>query len=116
MECWGKSASIDVRNCLPELIRSEEIVRDFAIKLCDLIEMKRFGDPQIVHFGTENKEGLTLVQLIETSNITAHFSNDTNSAYIDVFSCKDFNEEMVAEFSLNHFGGDEVTVQVAMRK
>jgi S-adenosylmethionine/arginine decarboxylase-like enzyme len=52
--------------------------------------MVAFGQPQIVMFGTGNKKGYTLVQLIETSNITAHFVEGTNDVYLDVFSCKDF--------------------------
>ena len=32
------------------------------------------------------------MQLIETSNITAHFVEDTNEIYLDVFSCKSFHK------------------------
>ena len=52
--------------------------------------MVAFGEPTVVHFGTENKAGYTLVQLIETSNICAHFVEESNDIYLDVFSCKPF--------------------------
>ena len=51
--------------------------------------------PIFVKFGTGNKEGYTLVQLIETSNICAHFVNETNALYLDVFSCKQFEPKIV---------------------
>ena len=58
--------------------------------------MVPFGEPQIQHFGSGNKAGYTLVQLIETSNITAHFVEETDDLYLDVFSCKHFEPQDVA--------------------
>ena len=55
------------------------------------IDMIPYGNPQIVMFGSGNKKGYTLVQLIETSNICAHFVEENNSMYLDVFSCRKFN-------------------------
>jgi hypothetical protein len=62
----------------------------FAKDLVRRIDMVPYGEPQVVKFGSGNKEGYTLVQLIETSNITAHFVEETNDMYLDVFSCKPF--------------------------
>jgi S-adenosylmethionine/arginine decarboxylase-like enzyme len=59
--------------------------------------MVPFGEPQIVMFGSGNKKGYTLVQLIETSNITAHFVEETDDLYLDVFSCKEFEEKDVIQ-------------------
>ena len=53
--------------------------------------MKAYGSPKLVHFGTGNKAGFTLIQLIETSNIAAHFCEETGDVYLDVFSCKKFD-------------------------
>ena len=64
--------------------------------------MVAYGDPILKHFGTENKLGYTLVQLIETSNITAHFVEETNDAYLDIFSCKTFDPKDV-EFLVNEY-------------
>ena len=57
--------------------------------------MKAYGEPQIVMFGEGNKKGYTLIQLIETSNIAGHFCEETNDLYLDVFSCKPFDKEVV---------------------
>jgi S-adenosylmethionine/arginine decarboxylase-like enzyme len=59
--------------------------------------MVAYGPPVVEHFGSGNKGGYTLVQLIETSNITAHFVEQTNDIYLDVFSCKPFNPNDVEE-------------------
>ena len=114
-DAWGMSCSIDIKNCNPEKIRSAATLQDFVIQLCKLIDMTRFGDVQVVHFGSGNKEGFTLVQLIETSSITGHFSNDTNTAYLDIFSCKAFPPHVVGEFAQSFFEGDRVGISVTIR-
>ncbi|HTM64111.1 MAG TPA: S-adenosylmethionine decarboxylase [Gammaproteobacteria bacterium] len=110
-ESWGLSCSVDVKNCNPVIIRSAELIRDYVVKLCELIEMKRFGECQVVHFGEDEKvAGYSMVQLIETSLISGHFANATNAAYIDIFSCKTYDPAVVAEFTKNYFKGDSVNV------
>jgi S-adenosylmethionine/arginine decarboxylase-like enzyme len=90
-KAWGYHLIIDAADCDADAIRSKETIAKFSKKLVSDIDMVAFGPPRIVHFGTGLQAGYTLVQLIETSNITAHFAEDTNDAYIDVFSCKTFN-------------------------
>ena len=64
-------------------------------------------ETQVVHFGEDEKvAGFSMVQLIETSLISAHFANQSNTTYLDVFSCKAYNPEVVREFSQNYFGGN----------
>jgi S-adenosylmethionine decarboxylase len=65
--------------------------------------MKAFGQPQIVMFGNGNKKGYTLVQLIETSNICAHFCEENNSMYFDLFSCKYFSQKAVEKIVYDYF-------------
>ena len=59
--------------------------------------MVPIGNPQISQtaIGQDDKEGFTAIQIIETSSITAHFINSTGSLYLDVFSCKKFDREIV---------------------
>ena len=103
---WGIASSFDIYNCDPETIRNAEKIRHFVIELCDLIEMKRFGETTIVHFGEDEKvAGYSMVQLIETSLISAHFANLTNAVYLDVFSCKPYDPEIVADFATRFFAG-----------
>ena len=68
--------------------------------------MKAYGAPQVVRFGTDDKMGYTLVQLIETSNICAHFCEESNNFFLDVFSCKPF-EQATVESVVKHFFAPE---------
>ena len=95
--CWGLYTSVD-------------------LKVCDLIDMKRFGEPQIIHFGpNERVAGFSMTQLIETSLVSGHFANETNAAYLDIFSCKEYEPSKAAEFCKDFFGAQSVTYQVLFR-
>jgi len=113
---WGIASSIDIYDCNPDTIRDAEKIKQFVAELCDLIEMKRFGETQVVHFGEEERvAGFSMVQLIETSLISAHFANLTNVVYLDVFSCKPYDLTLVEKFSKKFFGGKRCITNVKYR-
>lgn len=108
---WGKHLIVDAASCIPPMIRCPNVINAFTKTLVKRIDMTAYGEPQIVMFGTGNKKGYTLVQLIETSNICAHFVEETNDMYLDVFSCKDFNEHTIVATIHEFFGPMEVNVR-----
>lgn len=117
LNVWGIASSIDIYGCNPETIRDADAIRRFVVELCDLIEMKRFGETQVVHFGEDERvAGYSMTQLIETSLISAHFANESNAVYLDVFSCKPYNPDLVEEFSKKFFGGHHSLLQVNLRR
>lgn len=91
MSYWGYHLILDASQCIAPKIRSSQNIIGFAKALVQRIDMVPYGEPHVVKFGSGNKAGYTLVQLIETSNICAHFVEETNDMYLDVFSCKPFN-------------------------
>lgn len=115
---WGLEASVDLYGCDAELIRNAEKIRRFVEILCDdVIKMKRFGDCQITHFGEDERvAGFTMVQLIETSNVTAHFANATNAVYLNVFSCKGFDPIAVEKYAKKFFHAKDSQLIVNYRK
>ena len=113
---WGISSGLDIYDCDPETIRDADKIRQFVVELCDLIQMKRFQDTMVVHFGEDERvAGFSMVQLIETSLISAHFANQTNTTYLDVFSCKSYDPDVVALFAKEFFGGSRVVSHVNLR-
>jgi S-adenosylmethionine/arginine decarboxylase-like enzyme len=70
--------------------------------------MKPYGEPQVVMFGEGNKRGYTLIQLIETSNIAGHFCEESNNAYLDVFSCKPFDYATVEAVVGQYFDPERI--------
>ncbi|HUU70445.1 MAG TPA: adenosylmethionine decarboxylase [Planctomycetota bacterium] len=114
---WGLLTSIDVHHCDPALIRDGEAIKRFTVELCDLIGMKRYGDPVVVDFGEDERvAGFSMTQLIETSLISGHFANQSNNAYVDIFSCKYYEPAEAANFCVTFFKGSNYTMNVTMRK
>jgi len=113
---WGKHLILDAASCSPHMIRSPVVIRNFAKDLVRRIDMVAYGEPQIVLFGTGNKKGYTLVQLIETSNICAHFVEENQSMYLDVFSCKDFDPVVVKEAVSDYFEAQTMHARVLERQ
>lgn len=113
---WGLSTAIDLAACDPAGIRDAPYIRHFVIALCGLIEMRPFGEPVIVRFGAEERMcGYSLTQLIETSLIAGHFAEESNSAYIDIFSCKAYPPYRAAQFCRQWFGAASGHISVAYR-
>ena len=95
MSYWGYHLILNAGTCAKAPIRCANAIGKFTDTLVKRIDMVPYGSPQIVMFGTGNKKGYTLVQLIETSNICAHFVEETDDIYLDVFSCKPFDPTTV---------------------
>jgi S-adenosylmethionine/arginine decarboxylase-like enzyme len=101
---WGQHLILDMGGCNENISRRESI-RDFVIELVDAIDMVAYGEPVIEHFATHSQEaaGYSLVQLIETSTICAHFSDHNRDVYLDVFSCKAFDRDRVVQVVDQYF-------------
>ncbi len=114
---WGVLTSVDIYDADPSIIRDADKIKNFVYELCDLIKMKRYGECEVIHFGEDERvSGFSMTQLIETSLVSGHFANASNTAYLDVFSCKFYEPRQVAEFATSFFKGDHYKIQIAMRK
>lgn len=79
--------------------------------------MKKYGKTWIPYFGHKkpHTKGYSLVQLIETSSITGHFSEAKKSAYINIFSCKPYDRKKAREFTAKFFGAKKITNHLLIR-
>ncbi len=118
-EIWGLEVSLDIHGC-NDKIDNADAVKNYVVELCELIKMKRYGPCLVERFGAPGTdlEGLSMFQFIETSCISGHFSPSTNSAYINVFSCADFDPEVVKAFTEKYYGAKakETKILVNPRK
>ena len=112
---WGRSCSIDLHDCKIELIKDSKAIKRFVKELCFLLKMKRHGLTRIDRFGYGELRGLSMMQFIETSSITAHFDEKGGRAFIDVFSCKRYNPKTIAKFSKKFFEAKTVSIYVEER-
>jgi S-adenosylmethionine/arginine decarboxylase-like enzyme len=115
MRAWGKHLILDLRSCNRLLITCPNNIVAFSKDLVQRIDMIPYGEPTVKHFGSGNKTGYTLVQLIETSNITGHFCDESGDAYLDVFSCKDFHEKDVIDSVRKYFNPRDLSSTTLFR-
>ena len=118
VEGFGLEVVLDLYECDPSVIRSGKKLSEFTTKLCKLLNMKKFGKTLLPHFGYNEAHtaGYSMLQFIETSSITGHFSELWNSAYLNIFSCRDFDTEKAINFTVKYFGAKRVTKRVLIRK
>jgi S-adenosylmethionine/arginine decarboxylase-like enzyme len=116
-EYWGYHLMCDVARCDIDKARDPEYIKKFISDLVDKIDMIPHGEPIMVHFAKDTpKAGWTAFQLIETSNITAHFLDNNGDLYLDIFSCKNFNEHIVLQMLTDYFDPKEVQLQFIPRQ
>lgn len=116
---FGQELILNLYNCDLKKISSKSEIKKFVIELCDnVIKMKRYKEPFIPHFGHDNPitSGYSLVQLIETSSVTAHFSEYKKSVYLNIFSCAWFDPKKTQAFCKKFFGARQVESRLLKRK
>lgn len=115
MRTYGKETIIDLHECDPQTFNRGSIEQYF-IELCDLINMVRCElywwddlDVPVEERQTEpHLKGTSAIQFIMTSNITIHTLDLMGNVYLNIFSCKDFDSNVVKEFSKKWFKGKVV--------
>lgn len=112
---YGKLAAIGATACDDRLL-SIECIRDFIKDLVQRIDMVAFGPCIAERFGEGDEVGVSAVQLIETSSITIHTNDKARDIYLDVFSCKDFDENVVVAALEEAFGAWVKQVDVVWRE
>ena len=102
---WGQHLILDLAGCPRDRLISKDNLQRWVSELIEAIDMKAYGEPIIEHFATHSHDaaGFTLLQMIETSNICAHFAENLGQVYIDVFSCKAFDNEVAKNVCAKYF-------------
>src|SRR3954452_20784708 len=107
---WGRHLVLDCSTCDQEAVSEGEVLREFCADLVVSIGMVAYGEPVLAHFATHLPEaaGYSLVQLIETSAVTGHFCDASGDAYLDVFSCKDFDAHLAVGVVERHLKPESI--------
>jgi len=109
---YGEELVLDLHDCNQGRFNRKDI-QQFLEELCDLIKMKRVvlhfwdyeDDPEAYEAAPEHLKGTSVVQFIQTSNITIHVLDDLKKVFLNIFSCKSFDPALVASFAASFFGG-----------
>jgi S-adenosylmethionine/arginine decarboxylase-like enzyme len=109
---YGKELILDIGDCSIDKFNKAGLEEYFNL-LCDKIDMQK----ESVHFweypgGEECPEapmahlkGTSAVQFIKTSSVVAHTLDDLGTIYLNIFSCKDFDDVFAAMLTEDFFQG-----------
>lgn len=120
---YGYELILDIHGCDPGTFNRVSI-KDFFKQLCKKIDMTQcelhFWDdvgvaPEEQQTSPHTK-GTSAVQFILTSTIVIHTLDLLEKVYINIFSCKEFNSEIVKQFSEEWFKGTIVNNHFIERK
>lgn len=112
-DVYGKEVIMDLYECDTSKFNRKELRRYFK-ELCALIDMERcdlhfwdyLGVPQEeIDAEPDHLVGTSAIQFIKTSNIVIHTLDRLGKVFLNVFSCKDYDANIVIEFSKKFFGG-----------
>lgn len=114
---YGYELVLDLSGCDKKVLTSRKRLQQYVDKLCKLIDMKKYGKTLLPHFGAKEEytKGYSLVQLIETSSITGHFSDFWEKAYINIFSCKGYDHIKAKNFTKKFFGAKKMKARFIVR-
>lgn len=114
---WGLSSCADLYDCDLALMQDAPAIKRFVVQLCEKIGMRRYGETGVVNFGDDPRvAGFSMMQLIETSLISAHFANASRAIYLDVFSCAPYDPQAVAAYARDYFKARRFNLQSVERR
>ena len=120
---YGKELILDLHGCeTSQFTRSA--IEQFCTKLCELIDMERcdlhfwddVGVPESERQTHHKTRGTSAVQFILTSTIVIHTLDLMEAAYVNVFSCKEFDADEAAQFTAKWFGATDWTTNIVVRR
>lgn len=112
---YGKHVLFDCKNCNEELL-SIDFMKSFLVEIADEIKMIRFKEPMVYRFGEGIEVGLSGLQLITTSLISFHTNDSYRDLYLDVFSCKWYDEKKIIELIEEKLSPSNINVNIIIRK
>lgn len=112
---FGYHLMLDCSGC-NDNIKDYDTIHVWIKDLVNEIDMIAADEPVIKHLlPGDPKQGYSVMQLITTSNICAHFMDFDGTAYLDIFSCKEFDIAKAKEHFCKYFAPKKIRVNYITR-
>jgi S-adenosylmethionine/arginine decarboxylase-like enzyme len=99
---WGYHLILDVSDCNQD-VDNPSVVAAFLKEMVEVLKMVAVGEPLVHQFTDPRGRGTSGVQIITTSSLTFHSDDVDWAAYIDVFSCKQFEPQVAIDLTVKYF-------------
>jgi S-adenosylmethionine/arginine decarboxylase-like enzyme len=109
---YGKELILDLHDCNTSRFNRgdlsfylTQVCYEISMVMEDLHFWDYSEDPAGYEHAPPHLKGTSCIQFIRTSNITIHTLDDLRSLYLNLFSCKEFDSDVVAKFTEDYFKG-----------
>jgi len=115
---YGPHLMLDIQFCEDGKLSDLNFCRQFLSTLPAQIGMTKIYGPVIIDYKNpedQTKDGITGFTIIAESHISIHTYPEKNYAFIDIFSCKNFDFKSVTEKVIQLFQPRFTNAYVCMR-
>ena len=114
---FGPHLMLDCYSCNKEKLADMDLLFDTLDKFPEKIGMTKIMPPYVFKYrGTVPEDwGISGVVLIAESHITIHTFPDKDHAFVDIFSCKEFDTDYAANYMINLFEAKEHEISLSSR-
>lgn len=114
---FGPHLMLDCYGCNKEKLSDMDMIFDTLDKFPAKIGMRKIMPPYVFkyHGVVPDEWGVSGVVLIAESHITIHTFPDKQHAFIDIFSCKEFDTNYAINYMTNLFEAKEHEIQLSSR-
>jgi len=107
---YGMELILELFGCDMDVITSKKKIEEYIITACNGIKMERYGNPMVKKFpgGERWGVGYSFLQFLTTSSMAGHFINEGGIAFLNIFSCKEYDAEKAAKFAEQFFKPNKI--------
>ena len=108
----GPHLTLDLYGCDEKKLNDEKFIHKILEELPDLIKMHKISKPNVVTYpgreGSFDKGGISAFIVIAESHISIHTFSGYGFASVDIFSCREFDEEKAIKYLVEKFGAKKI--------
>ncbi|MFC1570778.1 adenosylmethionine decarboxylase [Candidatus Omnitrophota bacterium] len=116
-DSFGPHLMLDLRQCNEEKLKDYKLVFDVLNDLPERIGMTKITQPYVFPYAglVPEDKGITGTVIIAESHVSIHTFQEKDYCFVDVFSCKNFDVDLAADFLVNAFESKEYDKHVVSR-
>lgn len=114
---FGQHLTLDLKLCNTDALSDYKMIFDMLHELPELVGMHKITQPYVFPYSgiVPEDSGITGIVILAESHCSIHTFEKKDMVFIDVFSCKPFNEDFIAEYFTNKFGSNKVVKNLIYR-
>ncbi|NQT32275.1 MAG: adenosylmethionine decarboxylase [Candidatus Omnitrophica bacterium] len=116
-ESFGPHLMLDLRRCNKDKLSDYNLVFNTLNELPEKINMTKITQPYVFPYSglVPEDKGITGTVIIAESHISIHTFQERDYCFVDVFSCKDFDVDIAANYLVDAFDSQDYDKHVVSR-